>query len=246
MSKYKEKKIINNKTKRILCNNILNNKGCTYGDKCMYAHNLTEQKIDPIRHKVYTIIKNKTDLKNINLISDPKLFDTFIIQTKVCNGCVKGICPGGYNCREGTIDNKTRICYDDMMYGTCKNTDCNSIHLTNRGLKPYILQKKIFATPTKKNINYLNKSVNCWNKPNKNIYTHKKVNNKKSDDDLNGVILTDKFFMMYLNKNHNNYNTFQELESPDDDTETIIKYLNNDIDIEDEDYESFKKRISKQ
>ncbi len=129
-----------NKTKRILCFNAIKGRVCNYGPKCMYAHNLSEQKIDPIRHKVYTILKNDNDLSNINLIKDRKLFTTFVQLTKICYHCSKNECHGGYNCRNGTVNQKYKICYDDLMYGNCRRLNCNGLHLSTRGLVPYYIQ----------------------------------------------------------------------------------------------------------
>lgn len=129
-----------NKTKRILCFNAIKGRICNYGSKCMYAHNLSEQKVDPIRHKVYTILKNDNSLKNINLIKDRKLFTTFVQLTKVCYHCSKNECHGGYNCRNGTVNPKYKICYDDLMYGNCRRLKCHGLHLSTRGLVPYYTQ----------------------------------------------------------------------------------------------------------
>lgn len=130
-----------NISKRVLCYNVLNNKSCNYFNKCMYAHSLSEQKIDTMRHKVYTILKSDTDLSNLNVVNDKKLFETLTQLTKICIQCSKGICPGGYNCRNGALNQKYRICYEDLMYGNCNRPICYSIHLTERGFKPYTEQK---------------------------------------------------------------------------------------------------------
>src|ERR1700722_17114726 len=44
--------------KKILCNNMLIRGKCNYGNKCLYAHNIYEQNVDPIRKKAYDIIMN--------------------------------------------------------------------------------------------------------------------------------------------------------------------------------------------
>jgi hypothetical protein len=147
---------------------MLNNKLCDYKNKCMYAHNLSDQKIDPLRHKVYTIIKSDNDLKNINLISDKLLFETFLQLTKVCNSCMKSLCPGGYNCRNGVLNIKYKICYDDFMYGQCRKFKCNSVHLTTRNLIPYYTQKSktlnINSVKNNKNIRHKNYQMGDVNK----------------------------------------------------------------------------------
>lgn len=133
--------MFNGKDKKILCWNMLNKKKCNYGNKCVFAHNLNEQKIEPLRHKIYSMIKYSNDLSNINLESDPNLYENLLQLTKVCSSCNRGLCPGGYNCRNGAINFKLRICYDDLVYGNCKRPNCHSIHLTERGLTPYNRKK---------------------------------------------------------------------------------------------------------
>jgi len=147
-------------SKKILCINVLNKKKCNYGNKCLYAHHINEQNIEPIRHKVYTIIKGTNNLQNINLIDDVKLYETMELLTKICNQCVKNLCPGGYNCRNGAINNNFRICKDDLMYGQCLKNGCQLIHLTKRKLVPYTKQKHNKESLTCHNllINYLKKN----------------------------------------------------------------------------------------
>ncbi len=198
----KKKKPYVNKSgsKRILCTNTLNNRKCEYGDKCDFAHSTTEQKLDPIRHKVYTLLTNNNDLSKINLVNDKKLFDTLLILTKVCNGCVMGRCPGGKNCREGAMNYKYRICYDDIMYGQCKRSKCKYIHLTHRGLVPYVIQQQ-----------------------------HKKTKKvPQSTPKVNGMDLNDRFFLDYLSKKHHiGYNYASDSDDDDEDIEAVIKYLND-------------------
>jgi hypothetical protein len=67
--------------KKILCNNILMYGSCGYGDKCMYAHSLSEQNIDSIRKKAYDIIK-KIIPYDPKMLKDNYLMETLIILTK--------------------------------------------------------------------------------------------------------------------------------------------------------------------
>jgi len=229
LSKNKIKTTANvpNKTKRILCYNMLNSKICKYQSKCMYAHGLDDQRRDPIRDKVYTMLKEKTNFSKINLVVDKKLFNTFMSLTKVCKGCAKQICTGGYNCRDGAISNKYKICYDDIMYGTCKRINCKAIHLTERGLKPYILQDSIHNNKSiKKNDNtiisnlwkneYRKKAMMKNFKNNTTIrnYTSYKnsINNDNSDNcDIDTSVecnrkYTDNFNVEYNKKYTDNFN----------------------------------------
>lgn len=139
-SNYESYSEVNN-NKKILCFNMLNYGKCNYGNKCDYAHSLAEQKIEPLRHKAYTIIKCADNLKNIDLITDKKLYETLLQLTKMCTLCNKNLCPGGYNCRNGAINMKSKICYDDFTFGNCKRINCLAVHLTKKGLIPYTKQK---------------------------------------------------------------------------------------------------------
>lgn len=147
---YNTNKYDVNNCKKILCYNVINNKACTYGNKCMYAHTLAEQRIEPLRHKAYMILKNNNNLSKLDLVNDEKLFKTLLQLTRICMTCAKNMCPGGYNCRNGAIGPNFRICYNDLMSGNCNKMNCQSIHLTERKLVPYNLQKKM-ANMTKYN-----------------------------------------------------------------------------------------------
>ncbi len=131
---------VNNK--RMLCKNINNPKGCPWGNKCRFAHELSEQKIDPIRHKVYTILRNTNDLSHLDLVNDSTLYETLKELTNLCPKCVKHKCSGGYNCRNGALSSRFRICLLDLQSGSCSNSTCSNIHLTRRGLIPFNVQNK--------------------------------------------------------------------------------------------------------
>ncbi len=202
--------------KKILCYNIISGKKCNYGNKCLYAHNLSEQNIEPLRITAYDILKDNTiDLSDINLIENNKLYETLCQLTKVCTSCEKKMCSGGYNCRNGAINRELKICYDDLVYGNCKYIKCNYIHLTTRGLVPYLKQKnKIKSEKT----------------PQKSFYQYKNFDKKPE------VIAED-----IINKNLINYlmsskNTNNESEDSYDDEniDDIMNYLNNDNDSSDE------------
>nr|QBK88786.1 MAG: uncharacterized protein LCMiAC01_04680 [Mimivirus LCMiAC01] len=205
---------------------MLSKNKCDYGNKCFYAHSLHEQRIDPIRHKVYTILNNKNNnLSNIDLINDRELYNTFITLTRVCNGCINKTCPGGYNCKQGAMDYKHRICYNDMINGRCQRFNCDSIHLTSRRLKPYLLQETLY------NNKHPLKPINRF--PKKNI-NKKKYSNKKMErilkNDINGVLLTDAFFFKRINKIHNTeYEQSPDSGESEEDVRDMIEYLNNHV-----------------
>src|SRR3972149_4101476 len=236
-----DKNIINNK--KILCYNMLIKKHCDYGSKCLYAHSLSEQKIDSMRHKIYTLLRNDDDLKNLDLINDTKLFNGLTQLTKVCTSCIKKICPGGYNCKHGAINKKYRICSDDLLHGNCKRINCQSVHLTERNLIPYSKQKMKQLNLTVEN-NHLDVN-NVWNKiPDsifgnsyQNLDNNKKVVNKKKEpikykrnlDDLGGVLLTEKFLMMNFDRK-SYVDCLSSDSEEDEDIESIMKYLNSNSD----------------
>jgi hypothetical protein len=239
--------------KKILCFNITNNKMCTYGQKCMYAHTLNEQKIDPMRHKVYTILKNHNDLSKLNLVSDKKLFDTMLQLTKICVSCIKQNCPGGYNCRNGAISTKFRICYDDLYYGRCKRVNCESIHLTARSLVPYTIQANITNTNNTSNTSNITNKLNMnpnnvWYNTSKSIFTNntntntysKTIYNKQNNNtntysktiynkqtktlkDMSGILLTEKYLMSRFNNSNSNNNTDKFSDS--ESTEDDVRHI---------------------
>ena len=229
--------------KKILCFKMLNNKKCNYGNKCMYAHGLNEQKMEPLRHKAYTIIKFAKDLSNIDFIIDPALYDSLLQLTKVCSLCNKGQCPGGYNCRNGAVNIKYRVCYDDLVYGNCKRPNCQAIHLTERGLVPYIRQKNKHNYPNIKNSanNIFNtNNTNNTNKDDNNSdniqinyeKTYKNNKLKKELDDVQGILLTENFLLTQFGKT---IEQDEELSDDEKNIDELIKYLNNnDTESDDE------------
>lgn len=130
--------------KRIMCNNMIIYGSCPYGCDCVYAHSLNEQKLDPMRKKAYDIILSTTKLDNIDLIHDKELYIALMQLTRICFGCENGTCLGGYNCKNGAINTKLTICYNDFYYGKCVVTQCYKQHLTKRGMVPFKLQHMLY------------------------------------------------------------------------------------------------------
>lgn len=127
--------------KKILCNSFIKSENCQYGEKCLYAHSITEQKMDTNRKKAYDIIQNEFDLSYLDLenkIDDESvgLLKTLILLTKTCQDCISKKCAGGLNCKFGTYNKSLQICYEDMMNGKCNDNLCNKVHLTKRGFVP--------------------------------------------------------------------------------------------------------------
>jgi hypothetical protein len=137
--------------KKLLCYNIVNYNECLYKSKCMFAHNINEQKKEVIREYIYDIINVIDDISVIDIYDDKNLFNELLIYTKECKNCINKKCPGGYNCKFGACLRDLRICYNDLLYGKCFNClkedkslegktikRCiNGIHLTEKKLIPY-------------------------------------------------------------------------------------------------------------
>lgn len=197
-------KIQHETMKKMLCNNILVHGECNYGDKCMYAHSVEQQNVDPIRKKAYNIIM---DREKISTKPDKELGRTLLQLTKVCEECVKNKCPGGYNCKYGAFDKKYQICSDDLRYGICYNPSCNNIHLTNKGLIPL-------------NANNNNK-----------IETIRiiKSNKSKNINIPEAVLLSDDFFMkLTKSKQTNDENVVQTIDNNSDCDSNSSENLSND------------------
>ena len=169
--------VLNNK--KILCFNMLNNKKCNYGNKCVYAHSLSDQKIDSLRHKAYTIIKSAENLSHIDLLVDQKLYDTLVQLTKMCSLCNKNLCPGGYNCRNGAINMKSKVCYEDFMFGNCKRNNCLATHLTTRGFIPYNKQKNNYKNEQLMKEQLIERRINILNKEFESLLLKARKINKK-------------------------------------------------------------------
>jgi hypothetical protein len=163
----------NKNHKKLLCNNIVNGIKCLYRHKCMFAHELSEQKVDNDRLLAIKIVSKVNDLSYVDIYNNKQLFDEMIILTKECKNCINNKCTGGYNCKYGTCLKELKICYDDLMCGKCINfvdleTKCclNGIHLTEKKLIPYSQRQNIeenIKKPTllsSGNINY-NSKINA-------------------------------------------------------------------------------------
>lgn len=122
--------------KKILCKNVNASGKCIYNNKCLYAHSLQEQNVEPIRIISYDMIKKNDNLSHINLSKNRQLYNNLVCLSKLCPQCNDNICTGGYNCKHGACDKKYVICQTDLNKGTCDGK-CGKIHLTTKGLIPY-------------------------------------------------------------------------------------------------------------
>lgn len=134
-------------SKKILCQNIINDYECKYGDKCMYAHSLDEQNVSELRKYAYDIIKNNVDLSDIT--PSDELYKILFLLTRYCKNCYSKNCIGGYNCKSGACDKKYVVCLNDLNYGKCDDIYCTNVHLSKKGLKPY------YHTEEKNNTNLM-------------------------------------------------------------------------------------------
>jgi hypothetical protein len=188
-----------NNLKKLLCNNYLEIGKCNYGNKCLYSHSLSEQKVDPIRKKIYDILNdylahNNISDDNISEINDNKEINKSLLQlTKVCNDCLLGKCPGGYNCKHGAINEKYKICYNDLT-DECLDTTCPMIHLS-----------KFNISVNKKNIK--NKSIN--------------------NNQIVGKLLTDMFFKLKNSNDDASITTESDDSLSDTSFDRINNYLND-------------------
>lgn len=131
--------------KRILCYNILGRGVCGYGDSCVYAHSLEEQHIDPAKKRcIDLLLQENSSFKDITIEHDRELYDNLLRLTRKCSTCEQKNCAGGYNCKYGACDDSIYVCLDDFNNGMCTNPNCKAIHLTKRGLIPYLMQTKTF------------------------------------------------------------------------------------------------------
>ena len=121
--------------KKILCKNIILNKECKYGNKCLYAHTLDEQNINNNRYIAYNIIKSTSDLSHIDLQTNIELYKTLVQLSVYCNNCIHNKCMGGYNCKYGACKLKYVICLTDLNFNNCTDKLCKKIHLSDRNLK---------------------------------------------------------------------------------------------------------------
>jgi hypothetical protein len=128
---------ITDKYKHLLCKNILTHGTCNYGNNCKFAHSLEEQIVEPIYKKVADIVMGDGDLSKINIYTDKELYNILLKKCILCENCNAKLCTGGYNCRNGSLMKKYIICQKDLNEGTC-NKLCKKIHLTERGLIPYM------------------------------------------------------------------------------------------------------------
>jgi hypothetical protein len=173
--------------KKILCKNITSSGKCIYGNKCLYAHSLDDQNVEPIRVLAYSMVKDDNDLSSIDLSKKKHLYSHLQSFSKLCQFCEEGKCTGGYNCKHGVCKKEYIICLIDLNKGTCDGS-CGYIHLTDKGLVPYGVNvvRNLRTKTTVPRGTIINDEF--FNKLNKNIVTKNKLNddsNNDSDDESN-------------------------------------------------------------
>jgi len=195
-----DNKYENKNVNKILCLNMITHGTCGYGNKCLYAHDLSEQNMDAVRKKAYDIVLGNNDLSHIDLQKDLGLYKALLELTTICEQCDENKCIGGYNCKKGACSKKYHICIKDLNYGNCVG-NCGCVHLSNRGLKHFITT---FVKPS------VNHTVN--NAPNQ-------VNTSISDStqNMNGTLLSSDFFKN-LNVNDNTNDECDMLSDISDDS----------------------------
>lgn len=203
----KEKKINH---KKILCQNIILHGICTYTDRCLYAHTIEEQKIDIKRKKIFDLIDLNTDLSFIDVNKHKDIYKDFLLFTKPCLDCVNNKCNGGNNCKFGSPFIKYIICYDDLNYGVCDNTNCDRNHLTKRGLKPiYNNISTILNQPVINNIKMIKPVINnllLLNNLNKLTINFLNDESDLSDEECDKSIFNSKYDLLDNNIDNNEKN----------------------------------------
>lgn len=192
----KKKKFVQKEAKnkkKLLCTNIIHSGSCCYGQKCMYAHSLSDQQIDPIRKKAYDLLFSSNNLSHINFQNDVQLYRSLRDLTNYCN---KEYCTGGYNCKHGVcgIENKKYIvCIKDLDYGDCSDKHCKFVHLTLRGLKPFYHGYSSTICSTIETNNYANiKNIkNNLNNQSNNIILNINDNSNDNSNDYISDMLSD-------------------------------------------------------
>jgi len=171
--------------KKMLCENFVSTGQCSYAKKCLYAHSLEEQNIEPHRKKLFDLLNNNNDLSHIDLNSyqNKILMKELLLFTKSCEQCINKKCTGGINCKYGVYDTKYIVCYDDLCYNYCNYNECKKIHLSKRNLKPIYNKISLIINNTENLNNTISSDymLNCLfelNKLNSNNL------NKNIDDNL--------------------------------------------------------------
>jgi hypothetical protein len=122
---------------------MIENGSCDYQSKCMYAHSIDEQNIEPIRKLANEIVESNQDLSDYDRIKDKELYKTFLDMSRICENCVNNKCTGGKNCKHGIKDKTKLICETNLKFGNCSDLDCKKTHLSNRGLKSmYVIHRR--------------------------------------------------------------------------------------------------------
>ena len=217
------------KLKRLLCANVLEQGYCSYGDKCLYAHSIEQQRKDPIRKKVYALIEDKLiiDLLNLDKVKDKDIYEEMIMLTKVCKRCIHGDCPGGYNCKHGVCKREFQLCKDDLLYGSC-HTRCSKIHLSALGLKPLRKEER------KPNHQYFRKTNSIWDTPPENIYkppsSVKKYIYKKRKPP--GVLMQDHYLFKLAKQSQSDDDTCSDIDNDEiEEMKDIMDQIENENSI---------------
>lgn len=205
--------------KKILCKNITSIGRCIYTNKCLYAHSLDEQNVEPIREISYNMIKKNEDLSLIDLTKNKQLYNDLLALSKICQHCEDGTCTGGYNCKHGACDKIYVICQTDLNKGTCEG-GCGKIHLTKKGLVPYGVNivKNLKANVTIPKATIINEEF--FKQLNNNI---SKSQNDKDNTNISRTCPTNTLLTQGITKknNHLQYNNQQN--------NTVYKYDSNTL-----------------
>lgn len=235
-----------NNYKKLLCYNIVNNCKCVYKNKCMFAHELSEQLKEPNRQYIYNMLYEWEDLSEINLNEEKTILDELILLTKECKNCMNKKCPGGYNCKYGVCLRENKICYNDLMYGKCynmlmetKNNDnilcrcINGIHLSEKKLIPY--NQRMLTDLTNIETNFLVKHSVSFNSKNNIISLFLNENSISLVKDIISNKLNKNEIIETLKMKNNLFNSEKIIITDTQDDNILDDIINNlDNDCEDE------------
>ena len=228
-----------NNFKKLLCYNIVNNINCVYKQKCMFAHNIDDQKKEPIREFIYKMIYQYNNLSNININDNKELFEELLIFTKECKNCINKKCPGGYNCKFGVCLKELKICYNDLLYGKCNNLliDNNTLlNPINIIIENQIIKRCVYGIHlTEKNlIPYYQRISNDINMLDCGSYLYDNINYYSKINTIS-LLLNDKTILIVnnlINKKFNKYDNFKNIFNNSDinnNNKQINQFMSNNV-----------------
>lgn len=111
-----------NHPKNAMCSFLINNGLCKKMDTCHKCHDITKQRLQPIKNIIYKLLFNCHKIWSYPVNqSMEKIYEGLLVHTKSCRKCENNKCIGGHNCHSGYSCNAAKICYQDLVFGNCQN-----------------------------------------------------------------------------------------------------------------------------